>query len=197
MKNKTVAENGAAFYLDPLKPNEVGSAKELCDICVGENLYSEKELYGTVDSENGFFELLKTESGETAGYIYCRIITADGLAEYTKLDKNLLGVCKSGESIGIIQSVGIKENYRGLGLSARLVEYAAAKLFQITHTVFIVCWKVNGSVALSGALDKCGFKFLSNAENVWYDKPNLICPVCGGRCRCGAEVYYKKTGGEQ
>ena len=141
MENRIAAENGAVFYLSPLRLNEISTAKALCDICVGKNLYSEKDLGNTVEDKKQFFWLLKTEDGETAGYIYYKLTDTKALAKYAKLDeKILLGVSDSGEKIGQIQSVGIKEKFRGLGIAARLIEFAADRLQKAdVSAVFTVC----------------------------------------------------------
>ena len=55
MENRIAAENGAVFYLSPLRLNEISTAKALCDICVGKNLYSEKDLGNTVEDKKKFF----------------------------------------------------------------------------------------------------------------------------------------------
>ena len=197
MENRIAAENGAVFYLSPLRLNEISTAKALCDICVGKNLYSEKDLGNTVKDKKQFFWLLKTEDGETAGYIYYKLTNTKSLAKYAKLDeKILLGVSGSGDKIGQIQSVGIKEKFRGLGIAARLIEFAADRLQKAdVSAVFTVCWKAENGAFLAPALKSCGFSFLASAENVWYDEKQLICPICGGRCRCGAEIYFKNRKG--
>lgn len=194
MENKIVAENGTEFYLSPLQREEVAAAKRLCDVCVGENLYSEKELSETIGSKKQFFWLLKTSSGETVGYIYYLFTDTVSLAKYAKLDeKILLDVCTNGENIGKIQSVGIKKNFRGLGIAASLIKFAVDRLQKaMADTVFTVCWKARGDAFLAPALKACRFNYLSSAENVWYDEKELICPICGGRCRCGAKIYFKK-----
>ena len=198
MENRIAAENGAVFYLSPLRLDEISETKALCDICVGKNLYSEKDLGNTVENKKQFFWLLKTENGETAGYIYYKLTDTKSLAKYAKLDeKILLEVSDSGDCIGQIQSVGIREDFRGLGIAARLIKFAADRLQKAgASAVFTVCWKAQGGAFLAPALKSCGFSFLASAENVWYDEKQLICPICGGRCRCGAEIYFKKTGKE-
>ncbi len=195
MENKIVAENGTEFYLIPLHRNEIGNAKQLCDICVGKNLYSEKELVDTVGNKEQFFWLLKNPGGETVGYIYYKFTDTVSLAKYAKIDeKILLDVCENGENIGKIQSVGIKENIRGLGIAAQLIKFAADRLQKAgADAVFTVCWKADGDAFLAPALKSCGFNYLSSAEYVWYDKKELVCPICGGRCRCSAEIYFKKA----
>ena len=40
-------------------------------------------------------------------------------------------------------------------------------------------------------LKKFGFCYLVNSKRVWYDKKELICPICNGRCKCDGAIYYK------
>ena len=194
MENRIAAENGAVFYLSPLRLNEISTAKALCDICVGKNLYSEKDLGNTVEDKKKFFWLLKTEDGETAGYIYYKLTNTKSLAKYAKLDeKILLGVSDSGDKIGQIQSVGIKEAFRRQGLAVGLMNYALNQFAEKgIGEVFIICWNAGGKVPLEKALQECKFVHLFSAKMIWYNKKELYCPYCKGRCKCDAEVYFKK-----
>ena len=194
MTHMIISENKMLFRLEPLKKEDIDEVRQLCDECVGQNLYSEGEIASTLSDEDRFFYLLKNEKGKIIGYIYYYLTDEDSIAEYSKLDKALLhSVCqKTEKKVGKIQSVGLKENYRGCGLATQMIHFVLGKLRAVSvEVVFIVCWKPAGSVPLKKALSGCDFSFLTEAEKVWYDDADLICPYCNGRCRCNAEVYYK------
>ena len=55
MENRIAAENGAVFYLSPLRLNEISTAKALCDICVGKNLYPKRTLAIQLKIKSSFF----------------------------------------------------------------------------------------------------------------------------------------------
>ena len=59
--------------------------------------------------------------------------------------------------------------------------------------VFIICWNAGGKVPLERALQECKFVHLFSAKMIWYNKKELYCPYCKGRCKCDAEVYFKKV----
>lgn len=89
MKYIFTLENNAAFYLKPLIDEEIEEARLLCDECVGENLYSKEEIAATIGSMDRFFYLLKSEKGETVGYIYYYLTEVENIAKYSKLDIEL------------------------------------------------------------------------------------------------------------
>ena len=95
--------------------------------------------------------------------------------------------------VGKLQSVGIKEAFRRQGLAVLMMEYALAQFAgKGVENVFIICWNAGGKVPLEKALQKCQFVHLSSAKQIWYDKKDLFCPYCKGRCKCDAEVYFKR-----
>ncbi len=192
-------ENKAAFYLKPLMEEEIEEARFLCDECVGENLYSKEEIAATIGAVDRFFYLLKSEKGETVGYIYYYLTDEEYIAKYAKLDVELFRAIYSdgNKKVGKIQSVGLKAEYRGIGLAAKMIRFILDTLKEISIDVaFIVCWKPGGVVPLGKALSECHFDYLAEAKQVWYDDTELICPYCKGRCLCDAEVYYKLLDGE-
>ena len=195
MKYTFTLENKGVFYLKPLSDEEVTEAHLLCDECVGENLYKAEEIASTIRDQDRFFYLLKSEAGEIVGYIYYYLTDEECIAKYAKLDVELFHAIYSDENkkVGRIQSVGLKAEYRGIGLAAKMIGFVLDKLKEISLDIaFIVCWKPGGFVPLGKALSECKFDYLAEAKKVWYDDTELICPICHGRCMCDAEVYYKR-----
>ena len=192
-------ENKDRFFLKPLLKEEISEARLLCDECVGENLYSEKEIAATIGAADRFFYLLKSEAEEPVGYIYYYLTDPEDIAKYAKLDAELFRkvYSRTNKKVGKIQSVGLKEEYRGIGFAAQMINFILEKLKEISIDVtFIVCWKPGGILPLGKALSECKFDYLAEAKKVWYDDTELICPICHGRCLCDAEVYYKRLDGE-
>ena len=96
--------------------------------------------------------------------------------------------------VGKIQSVGIKETFRRQGLAVWLMKYALRQFAEKgIGEVFIICWNAGGKVPLEKALQECRFVHLFSAKMIWYNKKELYCPYCKGRCKCDAEVYFKKV----
>lgn len=189
--------SGRGFYLRPLEAEDIEEALALCDQCVGKNLYHREELAQAVGSEKRQFLLLRTGEGELAGYIYYYVTTTAEIAADARLAAGKVSrVCKGGASaaVGKLQSVGVKEAFRRQGLAAWMMKYALAQFAEMgVEEVFIICWNAGGRVPLAKALQKCRFTHLSSAKMVWYDKKDLFCPYCKGRCKCDAEVYFKKV----
>ena len=191
-----IKTSGGEFYLRPLEKEDIEETLQLMDRCVGENLYQKAELEQTIGRQDRAFLLLKTAEGELAGYIYYYLTTVDQIAEDARLGAQKIRlVCGQGESqsVGKFQSVGIKEAFRRQGLAVLLMEHALAQFAgKGIENVFIICWNAGGKVPLEKALQKFQFVHLSSAKRIWYDKKDLFCPYCKGRCKCDAEVYFKR-----
>ena len=170
----------------------------LCDRCVGKNLYTREDLTQAIEAENSTFLLLKTKEGQIAGYIYYYLTDVEQIARDSRQHTERISeVCASGNQmpVGKIQSVGIKEEFRSLGLAGQLVRFALTQLAEKgASETFIICWNIRGQIPLGKVLRECHFTHLATAKRIWYDKKALYCPYCKGRCKCDAEVFYKKLG---
>lgn len=188
--------SGRAFYLRPLETEDIEEALQLMDQCVGKNLYHRDELMQAIGSHEKRFMLFKTEAGELAGYIYYYVTTGDHIADAARISQEKVRrVCREPLApVGKIQSVGVKEEFRRIGLAVHMLGHALEQFAGMgVEEVFIICWNAGGRVPLGKALEKCQFTHLSSAKMVWYDKEDLFCPYCKGRCKCDAEVYFKKV----
>lgn len=198
MTHTITLDNKAIYRLKPLEREEVDEARLLCDECVGKNLYSEEEIVAALHDTDKFFYLLKSEEDETIGYIYYYLTEVEYIAKCSKLDVEVFSVVYAAKNkkVGKIQSVGLKAEYRGIGLATQMIQVILKELKRISVDIaFIVCWKPGGIVPLAKVLEECEFRFLTEAKKVWYDDAELICPYCKGRCLCDAEVYYKLLDG--
>lgn len=187
-------QNNTVFSLRTLEEDDLEKAISLCNECVGENLYSEKELREAMEDKNHFFYLLVTEEEEIAGYIYYYLTDLKSISDYTKIDLvqfyDIYRDCA--KAVGKIQSVGLKEEYRGSGVAVWMVRFALEELkTQYIEIAVCVCWKMGEVVPLKNTLCECGFQFWKDAKKIWYDNTELICPYCKGRCLCDAEVHYR------
>ena len=85
------------------------------------------------------------------------------------------------------------EAYRREHMSVCLVRYFLRMLETELHAdvAFCVCWKPQGKIPVTRSLEAFQFRHLADVARFWYDVPELECPICRGRCRCDAAVYYK------
>lgn len=189
--------SGREFCLYSLEKEDIEETLQLMDRCVGENLYQKEELEQAIGSSERAFLLLRTAEGELAGYIYYYLTNEKQIAEDTRLtEQRIQQVCQQDTlaPVGKIQSVGIKEAFRRQGLAVWLMKYALRQFAEKgIGEVFIICWNAGGKVPLERALQECRFVHLFSAKMIWYNKKELYCPYCKGRCKCDAEVYFKKV----
>lgn len=189
---RIISAGKPGFHCEKLTEEEIPEALGIADECVGKNLYKREDFLKAVLYDDYFFTLYKTEEGITAGYIYYYLVGKDELSSSGKLERTVLDSVYKGDKCARIQSVGVREEYRGKGLGTRMTASSLSKLSEKgVECVYIVCWNPGGRLPLSHALSSCGFKHLLKIDDYWAEDESLICPYCGGRCHCSAEVYYK------
>lgn len=178
-----------------LSLTSVDAAAKLCDRCVGKNLYPYTYLASVLENPEHFFYLLVTAEEEAVGYIYFFLTGLEEMAALSKLPRERLAMISEREApvIGNLQSIGVTEAWRRHGLSEQLVGFYLEQLQQclLADAAFGVFWKPEGHVPMEKTLKAFGFRHLEDAHRVWYDKEDLICPYCRGRCACDGAVYYK------
>lgn len=168
---------------------------ELCGSCVGENLYQKEDLMMILDKQDSFFYLLMDQDGMVIGYVFFEITDRKELAGYFKIEQaRLLSIIKPADRIVHFRSIGITEKMRGKQLSDRLMDFALeCSRERLRADVMIgAFWKKRGRVPMKRVLSGFGFRHFATVEKIWYDRTDLICPVCSGRCVCPAEIYYKR-----
>lgn len=176
--------------LEEMKRSDVPAVLALADECVGKGLYRIDDFLSVFDDEDKGVYVLKDDSGFVQGYIYFFVTTTSLIEASLSLKEGTLG---RPMRVGRIQSVALREEYRGKRLSEYMIRMAfAIFLEKRICTIYILCWKPGGVLPLSKALEKCGFEYVMTIENAWYDNEALYCPYCMGRCHCSAALYTRK-----
>lgn len=168
---------------------------ELCGSCVGKNLYQKEDLMTVLDKQDSFFYLLMDQDGMVIGYVFFEMADRKELAGYFKIEQaRFLSIIEPADRIVHFRSIGIAEKMRGKQLSDRLMDFALTSARECLQADVMIgaFWKKRGNVPMERALSDFGFRRFATVEKIWYDRADLICPVCGGRCVCPAEIYYKR-----
>lgn len=183
-----------------LTRQDVAAAAQLCDRCVGKNLYPKDYLAAVVHDPSHFFYLMFSGDDTPVGYMYFIVMDRAELARISKLDAAQLDrLCDEPDiRIGNLRSIGLVEPYRNKGLSEALIRFSFAQLTSLgVHLAVGLCWKPGQFVPMQKTMELCGMQYLTDAHRVWYDIDDLECPYCSGRCECDAAVYYKRLEGAQ
>ena len=189
--------NGAVekLKLQRLSEKYILKTSQLCDRCVGKNLYTTDYLASILHEKNHFFYLLLTDKDVLVGYMYFIMMDRAEFASLSKLDTlHLSHLCNGNDDkIGNLRSIGVAEPFRNKGLSKELIQFSLDELTSLGADVAVaLCWKAGAVVPMRHTMLSCGLKYLTDAHRVWYDIKDLECPYCIGRCKCDAEVYYKR-----
>lgn len=190
-------ENGAVekLKLQRLSERYITETAQMCDRCVGKNLYTADYLASILHEPGHFFYLLLSDKDVLAGYMYFIMMDRAELASISKLDTMQLNRLCDGndEKIGNLRSIGADEPFRNRGLSIELIQFSLEQLASLgAHVAVALCWKAGVVVPMRQTMLSCGLQYFTDAHRVWYDIEDLECPYCSGRCECDAEIYYKR-----
>lgn len=182
--------------IEKLTPELVDTAVALCDAYVGENMYSTAEIASGIAGDKNFFYLLYDEARNPIGYTYFLLRSKAEFLAFSKLTEAQFDTLGLGEDavIGGIQSIAVIPEARGRHYAKLLFDFTLNYLH--AHTPADIAagalWKMGEEVPMKRVFEQYGFTHLADTELVWYDKTDMYCPYCKGRCVCGASVYYKK-----
>ena len=189
------ARKEISFTVQRLTEEYLDRAVALCDQCVGENLYPKSYIASILHQPDHYYNLLLSPEGELAGYHYFHLTSLEAAAKEIKLPvERLKGISKREKPVvAQFQSVGVAPGFQHLGLARRLAELALKEAkAENADLALCMAWKYDGCVPMGDNLTACGFCYLTDSRMAWYDNEKLICPVCKGRCKCDAAIYYKK-----
>jgi GNAT superfamily N-acetyltransferase len=99
--------------------------------------------------------------------------------------------------LGLIETVAVHKDYRGLGLGTMLVSAACAHLIHENVQLiecFATTWRDSGICFIKGALLRNGFVAESEFPGYWKnDPPEYLCPSCNSMpCLCDATLYRRQ-----
>ncbi len=192
--NKEIFLSEDSLSLSAAEKEDLLDIKSLCDDTVGKDLYSLFDLEDAIDDEDKFLYILKDNGHSLIGYVYFKIEEKGKMHEEIKLSTKEEEILKAkSKKVGKLQSISLKTEFRGKGLSEKLIEFFLSILKSLNiDLAYAVCWKKGDYVPLQKAMDSTGFVYLKEEKEFWYNNSELYCPFCQGRCHCDAEIYYKK-----
>ncbi len=196
-KQSLLLLNDGELNFELMSEDTMQAAIDLCDFCVGKNMYTREYMESVLHNPNHRFYLLKNKNDEIVAYTYFYLTDLDDMAEFTKTSKEQLSAMSRKEQpvIGNIRSIGIAEKYRHHHLGVDLMSFSIEEMKRMNaDVVFGAFWKINGTFPMAASLKKFDFKHLIDAHNIWYNNEKLYCPVCKGRCKCDAALYYIDLG---
>lgn len=182
------------FTVQKLTEAYLDQATELCFRCVGENLYPKSYIASILHDPDHYFNLLLSPDGDIVGYIYFHLTGLEDAAREMKVPLEVLSTISGAKRpvVAQFQSIGVSPAYRRMGLAWRLQEMALEEARRAgADAAVCMAWVVNGRAPMGDNLVDAGFRYLTDSHMAWYDREDLVCPVCRGRCRCDAAIYYK------
>jgi GNAT superfamily N-acetyltransferase len=121
-----------------------------------------------------------------------------GFANTDIWDDEEISESPSGLCLGLIETVAVHSDYRGLGLGTILVAAATAHLIQ-EGAALIECyattWSNSGICYLAGSLARNGFLLKEKFPQAWKDEDqDYVCRACATTpCLCDATLYCREV----
>lgn len=191
--NSTFIDN-EKYHIRPLSAENITAAKELCDISVGENLYTVEILNSAIKMQNHLFYMLYKETREI-GYFYCFVTDVPDATKRLKLGRLSLQLFKNDQvKVGLFQSIGLLPEYQKNGLAIKMIRYFEKVLFDQYKVNIIVAssWKQGDLIPAEKPLSNCGFTYFADVPRVWHEVKDLKCSYCKNKkCICDAAIFYK------
>ncbi|HHU12778.1 MAG TPA: hypothetical protein GXZ64_06090 [Clostridiaceae bacterium] len=181
------------YRLERLTESGVDTAKRLCDEFVGQGLYGKTHLRQIIPDDTHLFYLVM-KGDVPVGYFYAQSLRAGDISRLPGLSYDVIAsLCEPDAEIGVCRSIGIREAYRGSGLSDALLLLFKNyfETVRLVPLILVPAWSKNGDVPAAKLLTRCGFHYLADLKTPWADHPTLQCAACGQTpCSCDAVVYY-------
>jgi ribosomal protein S18 acetylase RimI-like enzyme len=186
----------ATLMIREYMPSEMDQIINISDHCFGKGYYTRNQLKGLGKSAHKIW-IAGSSPDRVMGFAICSILSDIELAK--KLGPDRIQPILKGQKAGVLQTVAIGHEYRGMGigrsLAVRVLEYIEG---QGVPDVFSFLWynKQNPPNAM-GLMKALFFEEFGEIEAFWY-QDSLVrqyhCLTCGPPpCRCSARVFYKKV----
>lgn len=174
-------------------PDNFADITEICDRYLGPGLYTEASLSRIIEDKRSHFYLIKDKNtGDAVSIFYFHYDTFDNIrSRYPYIKESLCGI---DETVGILRSIAIKEQYRSIGLSEYLINRFSDQLFCDfgVSRIFVLAWVKQNYIPARHCLGNCGFSELYRVKRPWYNEEGLKCNICNcDRCICDGLLYTK------
>lgn len=174
----------------PLHRCDIEQVNDFCGAYLGKGLYTPESLAEIAKTPNRFFYAF-FDGGEIAAIFYCYCDTGENAA--ADISEKILDYCGRDEKVGVFRSIAVDPKYRGTGLSEQLLDAFGSALFNDYRVsrIFALAWIKGDFIPAGKLLNGAGFSAACRISRPWYGVENMVCPFCGGRCRCDGELYMK------
>ncbi len=166
-------------------------AQNICDEMLGKGLYSEERIRQICQSQGHYFYLVMKEQN-VVGIFYCYREQSERVSFLQDIQTPFL---ESDSLVGIGQSIALKKEARGKGLSEWLLNRATRILFddEQVAAILIPAWMKGDHIPADRHLTKCAFTLLQTLHQPWACHEGLECPVCKTiPCSCDGAIYIKR-----
>ena len=160
----------------------------------GNGFVTELELLNTIKSSQRF-GLISETNNTVSGFVLATVFDS-----FDQLEPNLMSnlnwfktTYKNKFPIALIQTIGVSEDYTGLGIGKQLTNAILNEVNKLSKTTLSMVWEHQNGTPLAHILDQCGLKMQTKMSNYWLNdsiQNNYECKYCGTPpCQCTMMVY--------
>lgn len=186
------------IVIDFITSEDVQEALAISLKTLGSDYLSVKDFEEMIEPKNGFCVVAR-KNEHVLGFSICKEFGPDEVDDMLRLpntpERELL---QSKRRIGLLDSVSVSENARGLGIGKMMSEVCLKK-FQKDEMEIItaMAWEdftghVNIDRILKNTLGMTSSFAIQGYWNLFVTSPEgHHCPMCGAPCKCYGRLYYR------
>jgi len=180
--------------IHPLYSESILKCIEIGNTQFGNGFVTEFELEDTIKSTQRFGLVSKTDN-IVSGFVLA--VVCDSFNELEPILVSNINwfkkTYKDKYPIALIQTIGVSENYTGLGIGKKLTKAIINDLNQLSKTTLSLVWEHKNGTPLAHILGQCGLSIQVKIPDYWQEDSvhhNYECKYCGTPpCQCAMMVY--------
>ncbi|GHU81891.1 hypothetical protein FACS1894191_8800 [Clostridia bacterium] len=181
----------------PYAPRYFDEVLKLANEAFGENYMTSRQLSVFVGSESSFY--IAESDGRLAGYcIFIHETPGETAKHMDRVIRLFPKACEPDTKVCYTKSMAIAGEYKSKGIAKKLFGRCLAESVAAGMQIaWGSAWKIGEIVPMKPIFDNEGFSAIGEVPLAWYDNEEYMCLHCGGRCKCGAVIYYKELCAEK
>lgn len=187
---KFVDKLGTEFDVRTPAISDFEQIKRICEDRFGKGYITEEEFKKWI--KNPDFCKVAVYGETVAGIVYLMPETPEALAKALKLDEEYVKRASNGKKVIHSRCAALDVEFEHRGLTPILHNVIFGNIDKNVYgAIFAPAWTYNGYTPMKKYLEREGFGFIGNKENIWYDMDGYECVICKGRCKCDAAIFEK------
>jgi len=182
--------------IEYLKEEDIEQVLKISDKFIGENFQTYDSLKNYLLDSQKVIEVYRVND-EIIGFVKGKVIKKSKLKnKLLKTDTSIDLELKDEGNMGLVETICVKEEYRGTQVAKELADELIHSLNKLEHidVLYTALWKKGEKANAKRLFENLGFKYVTEIPDYWYNdsiEKNYTCPKCGKPpCKCSM-IFYK------